>query len=126
MAPIAADQPTPATELEPCFEIGSQTVTLNYGIVIVCLLLIFYALALWDRWITLKLYERQRLQGHRLNVNYGAIQSGLTSTPSPSPTLDKKFSFDNTTIPTLNGFLAPPRLVDQRYTGAYCHQVPNA
>ncbi|KAK0459986.1 uncharacterized protein EV420DRAFT_1641331 [Desarmillaria tabescens] len=119
MAPIAANQQTPDMELEPCFDIGSQTITLNYGIVIVCLLLVFYALALWDRWITLKLYERQRLQGHRLNVNYGATQSSIAITRTP-PELDKQCSFEDNPIPTSNGFLAPPRLVDQRYIGAYC------
>ncbi|SJL07162.1 uncharacterized protein ARMOST_10505 [Armillaria ostoyae] len=115
MAPIAADQPTPGSGLEPCFDVGSQSITLNHGIVIVCLLLVFYALALWDRWITLKLYERQRLQGHRLHVNYGAIESGIAITRTPSPKLDKQCSSDDTTIPISNGFLAPPRPVDQRY-----------
>ncbi|KAK0463290.1 hypothetical protein IW261DRAFT_1526654 [Armillaria novae-zelandiae] len=116
MAPIAADQPTPDSGLEPCIDIGSQSITLNHGIIIICLLLVFYALALWDRWITLKLYERQRLQGHRAHVNYGAIESGLTITRTPSPKLDKQCSLHDTVIPTSNGFLAPPRPVDQRYS----------
>ncbi|KAK0244542.1 hypothetical protein EDD85DRAFT_932611 [Armillaria nabsnona] len=115
MAPILADQPTPGSGLEPCFDVGSQSITLNHGIIIVCLLLVFYALALWDRWITLKLYERQRLQGHRLHVNYGAIESGITITRTPSPKLDKQSLSDDMTIPTSNGFLAPPRPVDQLY-----------
>ncbi len=62
MAPIAADQPTPGSGLEPCFDVGSQSITLNRmsvfyfleyyvaqfalslsdGIIIVCLLLVFY------------------------------------------------------------------------------------
>ncbi|KAK0222146.1 hypothetical protein IW262DRAFT_1460457 [Armillaria fumosa] len=115
MAPIAADQPTP----EPCFDIGSQSITLNHGIIIICLLLVFYALALWDRWITLKLYEHQRLQG-RVHVNYGAIESGITITRTPSPELDKQCPLDDTVIPTSNGFLAPPRPVDQRYSDHGC------
>ncbi|KAK0487121.1 hypothetical protein IW261DRAFT_1558042 [Armillaria novae-zelandiae] len=127
MAPVATNQPTPNPMPEPCFDVGSQSITLNHGIVIVCLLLIFYALALWDRWITLKMYERQRLQGHRLNVNYGAIESSMAipGTP-PSPKLHKQCSFDKTVIPTSNGFLAPPRIVEQQYSGAYRHSNPKA
>lgn len=111
MAPIAADQPTP----EPCFDIGSQGITLNHGIIIICLLLIFYALALWDRWMTLKLYERQRLQG-RVHVNYGAIESGITITRTPSPKLDSQCTLADTVIPTPNAFLAPPIPVDPLYS----------
>lgn len=139
------------------------TPSLLDGIMIICLLLVFYALALWDRWITLKLYERQRLQGelcletirainwlrgfilgHRLHVNYGTIESGISITRTPSPKLDKQCSSNATTIPTSNGkdllfvwrksSTLSSRLSGASKTGrsavcwprAYCHKGLNA
>ncbi|THU84454.1 hypothetical protein K435DRAFT_403770 [Dendrothele bispora CBS 962.96] len=51
-------------------------------------MLLFYALALWDRWMHLKLKEFERLQRNRINENddvptYGATLRIPSVTPKP-------------------------------------------
>ncbi|KAJ7162932.1 hypothetical protein C8R46DRAFT_1101907 [Mycena filopes] len=57
------------------------------GLIFIFFLLVFYALALWDRWLNLKLRESQKLMVQYTAAPprmYGAIQEHSRS-PSPSP-----------------------------------------
>ncbi|KAJ6455419.1 hypothetical protein C8R45DRAFT_1036300 [Mycena sanguinolenta] len=70
MAPIP-DQNLSSTYTE-CSN-GSRTSTCT--IIFIAFLLVFYALALWDRWLNLKLRESQKLQAHTSPQRYGATEN---------------------------------------------------
>ncbi|KAF8921596.1 hypothetical protein CPB85DRAFT_1428570 [Mucidula mucida] len=82
MAPI----PLP-TEADSAFEFCncSATDTINCGVLILLFLLIFYALAVWDRWINLKTRELQHLR-YREVKGYGTMKrtrASITVVPAP-------------------------------------------
>ncbi|KAJ7726518.1 hypothetical protein B0H16DRAFT_1592485 [Mycena metata] len=77
----------------PRLECSNNSSVPTCGLIFIFFLLVFYALALWDRWLNLKLRESQKLQYTAPRL-YGAIQespsrppsvSGVVITPPPRP-----------------------------------------
>ncbi|KAJ6584434.1 hypothetical protein B0H19DRAFT_1105044 [Mycena capillaripes] len=69
-----------SSALPPFIECSDNSHVSTCTIAFIFLLLVFYALALWDRWLILKLRESQKLQAQpRL---YGATQEHSPSLPS--------------------------------------------
>ncbi|KAJ7205636.1 hypothetical protein C8J57DRAFT_1405319 [Mycena rebaudengoi] len=73
------------------------------AIIFVFFLLVFYALALWDRWLNLKLRETQKLQFSETRT-YGATvlgsQTPITPSRPPSPAAGGHYPYAT---------LSPPR-----------------
>ncbi|KIY68205.1 hypothetical protein CYLTODRAFT_410537 [Cylindrobasidium torrendii FP15055 ss-10] len=95
----------------PC----SQWDYINCGLVILCILLLFYALALWDRYLELKMRELRALTRERIAI-YGStgyttpihyVRTPKTSFSSDTAPFSKTKTFvTHNDSPT--GLLAPP------------------
>ncbi|KAJ7046465.1 hypothetical protein C8F04DRAFT_345931 [Mycena alexandri] len=83
--------------LPPLIECSNNSSVPTCSLIFIFFLLVFYALALWDRWLNLKLRESQKLQ-YIAPRSYGAIQGSPSRPPSVSRVI----------------FTPPPRPADQR------------
>ncbi|KAJ7366299.1 hypothetical protein DFH08DRAFT_833940 [Mycena albidolilacea] len=72
--------------LTPFIECNNNSRMSTCTIVFVALLLVFYALALWDRWLNLKLRESQMLAVPTTARFYGATQDSSVRSRSPDVT----------------------------------------
>ncbi|KAJ7681478.1 hypothetical protein B0H17DRAFT_60773 [Mycena rosella] len=73
-------------DLPPFTECSNNSPLPTCSIIFVFFLLVFYALALWDRWLNLKLRESQKLQSHTTPQFYGATQSSCVRLPAVTVT----------------------------------------
>ncbi|KAJ7599976.1 hypothetical protein C8J56DRAFT_1037586 [Mycena floridula] len=88
MAPtLMNDTQTYDLETEP---LSASCATPNCAFMFMFLMLVFYALALWDRWLHLKMAE-QRKQSATIQ-NYGSFQDRTASAGAKDPSKGKKGS----------------------------------
>lgn len=93
------------------------------GLILVFFLLTFYALALWDRWLQLKMVESRRLQAQQSFHNYGATDE-ITRSHSPSLRLSRSPSHSSTdSFPRAGNssplHLAPPTVAQKSSRDVY-------
>ncbi|KAJ7465075.1 hypothetical protein FB451DRAFT_1262552, partial [Mycena latifolia] len=84
-------------------------------ILFIFFILVFYALALWDRWLILKLRESEKLRPHNnMPPSYGATQNNVVRLPSvtitPAARSDDRKVFHNQKGGTSPSHLAPPSI----------------
>lgn len=85
-----------------------------YCAVLVFFLLIFYALALWDRWLKLKMTEQNRLPVLPAPKSYGGVRERrlTTLTQTRGARNDKNLSISD------SAFLRVPEVTHVTYTSA--------
>lgn len=93
------------------------------GLILIFFLLSFYALALWDRWLQLKMAESRRLQAQQSFQNYGATDE-ITRSHSPSLRLSRSPSHSSTgSFPRVGDssplHLAPPTVAQKSSREAF-------